>query len=498
MDLKLSNLKCIEKLAAGWYNMDVPLKILQMRNIMEINAIESDSFNAAQFKRLRKLEFINVPIKVFKNGAFNGLTDLRELQIHRAVVAEVEENMLAPLQNLGEFNILDCRGNGLEINHFFGPVKMERLKYVTIKHCPFKDKIIESTFSGLSSVVHLNLNGNEIEEIGEKSLDVLLQTLKVLDLSHNKLQTLPVDFLKKIMRKKDIVIFFSENRWRCDIVEFIEKNRILNIKIEKINCRWDDIPTMQNEILVSSASEFSIEASSTSIETTQHSEEKTPSNSISTFDENSTPIESEHVTILDMCTEAKQKLLPLPSKERILLIYAEDGHLFIDTDSFGSKFELIAFRVTSVREVDGNTVNCMTDFQSENSIDRVQNMNSKQNIQIEPKLHQAYQFCLLERRKNIAIPLSYVFFHLNNGEDPEPWILGQHKLIFIMVCVLGALLVPVSGIGISFVLAIFFPKMIRSQPPKKSVLLTLKGSIKPKRLVFKRMFFYHFKWNFIF
>lgn len=453
----------MDRLYSGWFDMNVPLRVLDFQRIENLHSMEKDSFNSPQFETLEKLIIQYAPIKVLKTGAFNGLTNLKLLELLNLNVNDVEENILFPVPNLVDFHIMNCKSDGMRINHFFGSIEMNHLTNINIQNCQFKDTITELTFSKLHNLMHLRLLGNRIEQIHVKAFDVPLQSLITLDLSRNKLQTLPKDIFKSIVGNKQISINLFHNEWRCDsgfgeTVNFLKSCQNVQLRVGQFECTC-----AMNETLMTK-NEISISNPSISISN---------STLINEFD----PIEGIE------CNKSKTNLLKFPSKEEVLAIHVEYDKLYINLNVFKSDIELIV-----LRKDDEGTLKCLVDFQSDNAtpFERFQNIHSQRTTQVGLKSHQNYQFCFVEKRINMAVPLNCISFLWNIKEDPEIWLLIEHKFILLITCVLGGVLVPAFGIGISFFLAKLFPAEIRGRRQhfsKKPVLLTLKATIKPIRLV---------------
>lgn len=202
------------KMFKQWFNMNVTLNHLVLRNC-SFSQIEADAFNQKQFQVLHRLDIESVPLEILNEGAFNGLPRLQFMQLVGLKLRTFGEKLLKPLKILQFFFLRECGDNKISLDNLFSNVTLNNLKLVSIKQCKLGDTITKTTFSGLKSLNKLVLVSNEIEKIGANALDSPMISVSILDMSSNRLTSLPKNVFKT-NRKDKISIDLRSNDWHCD------------------------------------------------------------------------------------------------------------------------------------------------------------------------------------------------------------------------------------------------------------------------------------------
>lgn len=242
LDLMLARIKLPDsingELSTNWFNLNVTVKYFHLRQL-NITKIGTDAFKSKSFTGLRELQITDIPELTFSSGCFNGLENLRTLRFDNTKMCHFEKNVLASVPNL-EIFAMTCNSKNLHIlDNLLGTTTMEQLFQVKIFNCNLKNTITEATFAGLKKVIELNLNQNNIERFGERSLDVVLQTVHYLHLSFNKLTSLPVKLFEN-RRENFLLVTAHNNPWHCDATmrqlhRFIHSNE--NVVFSPIVCK---------------------------------------------------------------------------------------------------------------------------------------------------------------------------------------------------------------------------------------------------------------------
>lgn len=194
------------------------------------------------FKHMRSLSFINIPIEFIKHNTLEGLDNLEKLIFHKTKLKQFISNALQFTTMLEELNIND----GFEKDEkfqFYSKLDgfLNDLKRVEIINTDAKINLganfNELTFSGLINIRDLILRNNSIENIPQYTFHRILKTLKLIDLSQNRLKTLPMHIFElKILVEKsnDLLISFSENPWtyNCNIQSILFHKNGQNINVE--------------------------------------------------------------------------------------------------------------------------------------------------------------------------------------------------------------------------------------------------------------------------
>ena len=94
----------------------------------------------------------------------------------------------------------------------------------------------------LESIVLLNLSSSNIREIDEMAIEVIIKTVKTLDVRHNKLTTIPQSISKA---NKTNRLWMSDNPYDCNCDMLWMKDWLLDtdVVLDKINvtCSGSDV-----------------------------------------------------------------------------------------------------------------------------------------------------------------------------------------------------------------------------------------------------------------
>lgn len=221
----------------GWLNNDeLLLKSLQMERI-QISEIEEDSFSSPSFQPLEDLQIVNVPLRTFNKGTFNGLKNLAILNMRGLRLGFIEKNVLAPVPNLRLFHLIGCGPEKIWLDNLFGGAEMPKLTKIRINNCNLNDTITETTFLSIPKIKQLILSNNNIEKIGPKSFDVVLKTLNMLFLMNNKLKTVPENLFQT---DNKVLIQLNSNPWHCgcelEHLRLFQQNT-KNVNVDSLICQ---------------------------------------------------------------------------------------------------------------------------------------------------------------------------------------------------------------------------------------------------------------------
>lgn len=200
-------------LRRNWFKVNVTLNYLTLDSLY-VTGIEDNAFNSKHFAKLEILKFRHMQLNTISEGLFNGLQNLKVFFIDATYLKSFTDNSFKQVTNLKVFTVLNCP-SPLWIYGLLGPANRLHLHYVTIENCTLSDPIIPRTFAGLENIVELRLRSSHIKYIISNSFDMILGTLRLLDLSGNELTTLP----RALFRTNDgrvIHIFLKNNPWNCD------------------------------------------------------------------------------------------------------------------------------------------------------------------------------------------------------------------------------------------------------------------------------------------
>lgn len=195
-----------------WMHVPVTFECLTMENL-NLFTIRRNAFMRSCFKFLTDL-IIDSQIGVLDDDAFKGLDNLLRLVLKKTKISTFPPQLLKPIRLLNIFAMENCNNVGkISVDNLFGLHEFNHLQEVTINNCNL-NKIKSSTFSGARNISKLSLSNDRIEHIADESFDLVLKSLKVLDLSGNKLTSVGGNLFKE--RVRGVKINLSENPWHCD------------------------------------------------------------------------------------------------------------------------------------------------------------------------------------------------------------------------------------------------------------------------------------------
>lgn len=231
-------------MAPHWFKVNITVIELRLEKIAATEIMDN-AFNSEQFHATEKLEIFNSPIRVLKEGTFNGLTSLRILLLDQVKILEFGRYVLAPIYKyLTNLTVCNCGPHKLDIENLTGTVELPQLKKLNIEMCNLDDTIGNLTFWGLTNVTEMHLGHNGITEIAANAFRVPFETLEYLYLGNNQLKTLPLDIFNT---NRSLTINPSQNPWHCgcECDKFREylRNSMGKINFGRFICKTPDYLT---------------------------------------------------------------------------------------------------------------------------------------------------------------------------------------------------------------------------------------------------------------
>lgn len=413
-----------QHLSIYWFQLNLYIRSLSLKQL-KIQSIQPNAFNTFHFKELIELKIENVMISNLPKGIFEGLSKMKNLFLKNLKIINIDKNVLKPVPFLESFSMSSCGIGIMKLDPLFGSVKMLHLTKVIINNCTLKDTITETTFSGLSVVSTLNLTNNQIEVIGPKSFDIVLNTLKILILQSNKLKTLPNDLFKN-MKKSATTINLIENQWHCDcnlehlrqLLRSAEKSFSpiacqTPLKLKSVYLKYVG-PFCDGSVTTEVLNELELNSFANQVELTLIADDQALPSCAST-----------NVTI------AMEKGNNFP------IIRLENAKLFIEVQHFSSIFGVIGF------DENKKMTHCM---------ESTSNGNEKFDISSILAANRLQHFCLMKIGSKFISPSNCVTIYLLNLNEKH---LTKHPktVVAFLLCIFGGI---VSGI----LMTIFFNRAI--------------------------------------
>lgn len=183
--------------------------------------ITPNAFNSSAFEYLESLTLQHVTANRLSVGIFNGLKSIKEIQFFNANINEFENGILDGLQDtLNSFTMIgSTQRKAIAIDGLtsMGQFGQHSLRTLTIRQ-NLSRTLRTTTFRKIIALNQLNLSHCEIEVIPRKIFDKLGSGLATIDLSGNKLKTLPGDLFDILFnsQRSTMTVYVGDNPWHCD------------------------------------------------------------------------------------------------------------------------------------------------------------------------------------------------------------------------------------------------------------------------------------------
>lgn len=205
---------------------------------LAVTNIEENAFNSWQFEHLISLKLAKMRIQRISKDIFNGLKNLELLYVQHTDIEQFDENAFYHLQlTLVTFFIRDCPQR-LQINNMFKSVIMWNLDKLCVVSCEINDSINALTFAGVKNAIEIWITNTSIAQIEIGAFDISTRTLQMIDISYNKLTTLPVD-LFRMVRLETLEVNQIGNPWHCDYMldKFLDYvHKLPNVEFDDFIC----------------------------------------------------------------------------------------------------------------------------------------------------------------------------------------------------------------------------------------------------------------------
>lgn len=207
------------RLARNWYK--AKKQIFQLIfDTCHIDVIAAGAFDTRAFWSLDTLGFIKCTPFEYKSAFLVGLQSVRLLAFQDTHINNIDEDFLLPIRETLKIFIAENFSNYLNFDSAFGShkcIRMEELSFVESAHIR---TLSYSNFTGLSTIKVLSLENSAVELIEDGAFDYISVTLEKLNLSGNRLKTLPVGIFKVLFEAKCHTdygprVSLTNNVWSC-------------------------------------------------------------------------------------------------------------------------------------------------------------------------------------------------------------------------------------------------------------------------------------------
>ncbi|XP_077286281.1 uncharacterized protein LOC143911304 isoform X2 [Arctopsyche grandis] len=202
----------------NWINTNkFSIKKLRISSKNIIN-VEDDSFNGQAFEELEILSLVLMKIEVLQEGTFRGLQMLKELNLQRCTVKQINEKAL--LHVASSLQTLLVHEMQLEFNpkNLTGSILLPGISTIDFSYNKLGKNLKRESISHVGhNLVQIYLLSSQIEQIGCGTFEKMT-SLKQIFLSGNMLSTLePCVFGETVINNLPIgAIYINQNYWNCD------------------------------------------------------------------------------------------------------------------------------------------------------------------------------------------------------------------------------------------------------------------------------------------
>lgn len=217
------------RISKGWLALSYKAspKILQITDFNSIEKIEDYAFTGEVFTATEDLILQKMKLQSLSRHTFAGLTELKKLQITEMHLTSVDRFILIAMPRLTTFALEQITGNSLDLSNITGVLDLDKLLSVSLRDNNFRSSINQQSFAGLRNVKSIYLMNSNIFTIGEKTFDVMENSIEFIDLRRNFLRNLPANLFGEIAYRGNVAIYLSENPWECDC-SLIDLKQTLN------------------------------------------------------------------------------------------------------------------------------------------------------------------------------------------------------------------------------------------------------------------------------
>lgn len=202
-------------LRRGWYDGHQNLSYLTF-DACELQVIEADAFMIAAFTDLFSIRMNNMHGLLFVQASFARIPCLRGLEFENVTYSNGDELILERRRHsLRRFAFEQSATQKLDFNYLFGKFRLFQMRDVSVMDVADLHILAYSNFTGLYVVEYLTLVNCGIDVIRARAFDFILETLVLVNLSGNRLKTLPADL-------------FSQNRY-IDAFSLILADNLLDV-----------------------------------------------------------------------------------------------------------------------------------------------------------------------------------------------------------------------------------------------------------------------------
>lgn len=419
---------------------------------VDIIEIQPNSFLSEVFRCLEELTLGQMSVQTLPNGIFNGLINLRFLQLHRVRLHFVGNMVFTDTRSLQRVEITYSITPSTHFNQFFAnTTALPPIYSLDYKKNLLYSFVTKKMFGNLTTLQTIGLGSNSITVIEEDAFEIVGRNLTYLGLEDNLLRTLPEGIFNPILVGDETVIagktvVLKGNPWNCTCqlqwLKDLVHNRPLFVLASLLVCKT---PGDFRDKLISKT-EFCTNAQNTTATTSTRTPTTTKTTAISAPSVTAIP-QLKLVTIKCVTDNDEFETVFLRS-DKILSVMAEaDGSARVQVKSFPEDYLLIWYENDFPRDF---RVEEFMKCQGGDNTDKGPHI-----VRLKSKLrkYKTYVFCMAKKDTLLTSPLNCVAFRYSEASDLEltqyPWLAKEKRVPVIAAIILIYIFTVLLGMIVS-------------------------------------------------
>lgn len=417
-------------------------RILHLRiEKSNLATICSGAFESPVFGRLATLELVELPITSLAENPLSGLQFLQTLGLEQLKIESIPSTLLESVPLLATLYVLECDSQLMDVSQMSAGDHLKVLDHIEFFDNSIRSTISAKTFVGMPKLTVLVLKRNKIDGIENGVLKALPKSLEQLDLSSNKLKTIPADLSELLKRAKSLQIFLQNNPWECtcDLENF---RQLLNTHLKSIDHQYIrcSTPPKYKSMRITSLSTFCTDITIP------------PTTTLAAVLEAKPPPK---IQINLICKKSKTIVSIEKPSQNIRVERSPDDTYSLIIPEFSQNHYLIGFKSKSSGWTYDELIFDYSNFKRSSCTTNSDSMQTK-NFTVTPKLkpNKLYRFCVLQKGFVRSSPLDCISFYTKTGDVKEnAWIYKENRTITIILCIVAGVSTLLLGNLLSFSIA---------------------------------------------
>lgn len=431
-------------------------------NKLKVTYIQKDAFKSMSFKAMIHLLFADMPLESLEDGALNGLVNLQTISFTRVNLKLVAAEIFVSCPKLMKIQMIRAGKKKLWIDS--DGAELPNVQNLELQFGNMNGTILSTTFSAFTSIIHLYLQSNRIEYIGDGAFDSVYPTLLHLDLSLNFLKFLEPKLFRRAPKINgyNLEIRLHGNPWHCDC-KLNELRRYVNgmnpEQTKQIQC---STPALLHNRPLHSLMNLCLSPYLLEVIGDNETLNTVIAPVKPNYDENPDQDNRSMKGFKYLCHLSNVSDVELIKSIRQIRLETLNGERFLKINEFPSHYVVIAYRnIESSIEETTSTTMCISNKHS----------NQTHNLKLKTKLGsgQVYRYCVMCKRAISVSPLNCITYESVDVTTRSGWILKKDQSIVIALCIIIGLIASIFGAIISFSVGVL---LSNRKPIKQQEMIT--------------------------